>query len=268
MTSHSAKLSDRAVIRLSGPDWKAMLQGLITNTVDKIAPDSWLYAGLLSPQGKYLFDFFITRDGEDAVMDVAAEQRDTLVRKLMMYRLRSKVDITPTDDAIYAHWGETFDTHLDPRLPAMGQRRLQGEDTASAQDYKAHRIRLGIPDGPLDFIADKTLWLETNADLLNGVDFQKGCYVGQENTARMRYRGKVRRRLIPIQSDAPIPEHTPIMLGRKQAGDTRSSSGTHALANLRVEDLNKEPFMVGDTEIKAWIPEWLKETVEAAREPA
>jgi len=264
----SAKLSDRSVVRLSGPDWKSLLQGLITNDVEQVKDGAWLYAALLTPQGKYMFDFFITADGDDAVLDIFADQRDVFVRKLMMYRLRSKVEIVPTDDEIYAHWGDGQDHLLDPRLPALGARTLSGTETASLSDYKAHRIALGVPDGPYDFEAERTLWLETNADCLSGVDFEKGCYVGQELTARMRYRGKVRRRLIPIESNTDIPEHTPITLGDREIGDTRSAVGPKGIANLRVEDLQKGPLMAGDVEIKPWLPDWLKSAVESAREPA
>lgn len=268
MTSVSAKLSDRATIKLSGPDWRSMLQGLITNDVEKIEADKWVYAALLTPQGKYLYDFFITLEGDDAVLDVFADDRGTLVRKLMMYRLRSNVEITPTDSAIFAHWGGTYTAFLDPRLEAMGARTFSGEESASEDDYKAHRLSLGIPGGPYDILQDKTLWLESNADCLNGVDFQKGCYVGQELTARMRYRGKVRRRLIPIEAQSDIPANTPIMLGEREIGATRSTLGKKGIANLKVEDLEKGPLMAGDLEIKAWVPDWLRATVESAREPA
>lgn len=268
MTTASAKLSDRAVLRLSGPDWRTLLQGLITNDVEKIAANSWLYAALLTPQGKYLYDFFITLDGDDAVLDVHADHCTALQRKLMMYRLRSKVEISAPDDAIFAQWGGTYDAMADPRHAAMGTRTLSGDDTASLADYTAHRLGLGIPDGPSDFIQEKTLWLESNADCLNGVDFKKGCYVGQELTARMKYRGKVRRRLIPITSEHDIPANTPILLGEREIGDTRSTMGAKGLANLRVEDLEKGPLMAGDVEITAWLPDWLRQAVESAREPA
>jgi hypothetical protein len=268
MTSVSAKLSDRATVRLSGPDWRALLQGLITNDVEKIKAGHWVYAALLTPQGKYLYDFFITLDGDDAVMDVFAAHRDALLRKLMMYRLRSKVEITPTDEAIHAHWGGRYDSMADPRLPALGARLLSGDDDASFEDYTAHRIALGVPDAPYDAVQEKTLWLESNADCLEGVDFQKGCYVGQELTARMRYRGKVRRRLIPIEADADIPANTPILLGEREIGSTRSVFGSKGIANLKVEDLEKGPLTAGGVAVSAWLPDWLRPTVESAREPA
>lgn len=268
MTQQSAKLSDRAVLRLSGPDWRALLQGLITNDVHKIIENTWTYAALLTPQGKYLYDFFITLEGDDAVLDVYGEHRAALQRKLMMYRLRSKVEITASDDPVFAQWGGNYDAMVDPRLAAMGARTLSGEETASADDYKAHRLSLGIPDGPEDFIQEKNLWLETNADCLNGVDFQKGCYVGQELTARMKYRGKVRRRIIPITSDSDIQANTPILLGEREIGDTRSTMGTAGVANLKVEDLEKGPLMAGTVEVKPWVPDWLRPAVESAPEPA
>jgi hypothetical protein len=117
-------------------------------------------------------------------------------------------------------------------------------------------------------VQEKTLWLESNADCLEGVDFQKGCYVGQELTARMRYRGKVRRRLIPIEADADIPANTPILLGEREIGSTRSVFGSKGIANLKVEDLEKGPLTAGGVAVSAWLPDWLRPTVESAREPA
>lgn len=268
MQASCARLTDRTLLRLSGADWRAFLQGLITNDVEHSRSGAWLYAGLLTPQGKYLYDFFLTLDGDDALLDIYEGHKDAMLRKLMMYRMRSKVEITPDETPLYAAWNTDDQAMADPRLPAMGTRAFAGEETANLEDYKAHRLALGIPDGPHDILQEKTLWLESNADLLHGVDFQKGCYVGQELTARMRYRGKVRRRLIPISSDSDIPAHTPIMLGERDIGETRSTHGKQGLANLRVEDLEKGPLLSGGIALKPWLPDWLLPTVEKAREPA
>ncbi|MEM9286698.1 MAG: folate-binding protein [Pseudomonadota bacterium] len=261
MTGKCIHLEGRAVLALTGEDRLNFLEGLITRGIKHIGQDAWVYAGLLTPQGKYLHDFFLREESETLLLDCAESQAATLTRKLMMYRLRSKVDIAQTDRQVFAHLGVEDGPHVDPRLAAMGARSLDGDPTGTMADYNAHRLRLGVPDGPDDFLQDKTLWLETNADVLGGVDFDKGCYVGQEITARMRYRGKVRRRLIPIKATQPIPAHTPIHLGERQVGDTRSTiettDGALGLANLRVEDLEKGPLRAGDVELSPWVPDWL-----------
>ncbi|MEM7571006.1 MAG: folate-binding protein [Pseudomonadota bacterium] len=272
MSDRCIELTDRRVLVLSGEDRKTFLQGLITNDVEKITGETWLYAGLLTPQGKYLHDFFLTEEGESLLMDCAASQQEALVRKLTLYKLRSKVDITASDKTLFAHWSDdaTYDddTWQDPRHPAMGKRTFSGTANAAMEDYETHRLDLGIPDGPRDFLQDKTLWLETNADLLNGVDFNKGCYVGQELTARMRYRGKVRRRLIRVRSDAAIPPATPIYLSEREIGDVRTSAGNTALANLKVEDLEKGPLTAAGVAITPSPQDWLAPIIAAHKDKA
>ncbi|MEO0412014.1 MAG: folate-binding protein [Pseudomonadota bacterium] len=268
MSDRCIQLIDRRVLILSGEERKSFLQGLITNDVNKIAPERWLYAGLLTPQGKYLYDFFITEVDDALLLDCSEVHLTELKRKLMMYKLRSKVEISDSDNTIFAHLDDTPEAWQDPRHPAMGSRRLDGTPTADIAAYLSHRLAHGIPDGPADFLQDKTLWLETNADLLNGVDFEKGCYVGQELTARMRYRGKVRRRLIPVQAKADIPPGTPIKFGEREIGDVRSTNGQKALANLKVEDISKAPLMAGDVSLTPWLPDWLEATVIKSQEEA
>lgn len=184
-------LSDRAVIRMAGDDVRGFLQGLVTNNVLGDLP---IWAGLLTPQGKALFDFFIWADGDDLLLDCEADQADALIRRLSLYRLRRPITLA-RDGSIAVHWARSGTQGVaDPRLPALGRRWL-GPPSEPATGYHAHRLSLGVAEGVAELGQDKTLWLETNAAELNGVSFTKGCYIGQENTARMNYRHKVNRRL-------------------------------------------------------------------------
>ncbi|MBP8231334.1 MAG: folate-binding protein YgfZ [Rhizorhabdus sp.] len=191
-------LIDRAVIRLSGLGVRDFLQGLVTNDVAGPLP---VWAGLLTPQGKALFDFIVWADPagaeEDLLIDCEAEQAEALVRRLTLYRLRKPITIA-RDETLAVHWSPTGTEGVaDPRLAALGRRWLAPADGA-AQGWHAHRKALGVAEGVAELGSDKTLWLECNADLLNGVSFTKGCYVGQENTARMNWRNKVNRRLVVL----------------------------------------------------------------------
>lgn len=184
-------LIDRSLIRISGPDVRGFLQGLVTNDMNGPLP-AW--AGLLTPQGKALFDFIVWADGDDLLIDCEAAQADALIRRLTLYRLRRPITIA-RDAVLAVHWSP--DGADDPRLPALGRRWIAPPDDP-AEGWHVHRRALGVPEGIDDLGSDKHLWLECNADLLNGVSFTKGCYVGQENTARMNYRQKVNRRLMPL----------------------------------------------------------------------
>jgi folate-binding protein YgfZ len=193
-TTPATTLADRAVIRLAGEDLRGFLQGLVTNDVALLAPGRPLWAGLLTPQGKALFDFLLWADGEDVLIDAEAAQVEALARRLALYRLRRAITIEP--DARAVHWsahGE--DGAVDPRLPALGRRWL-GPPGSAAAGWREHRLRLGVTEGVNELGSGETLWLECNARELNGVSFEKGCYVGQENTARMHHRAKVNRRLV------------------------------------------------------------------------
>jgi folate-binding protein YgfZ len=196
------RLFDRTVIRLSpmqdGEDVRDFLQGLVTQ--DTAAPMP-LWAGLLSPQGKALFDFMLWADDEDILIDCEAAQAEALVRRLSMYRLRRKIAIA-VDDKFGVYWGlGQTDRENDPRHPPLGHRWIapvSADDEDASAQYRAHRLSLGITEGIAELGSDATLWLEANAAELNGVSFTKGCYVGQENTARMNWRQKVNRRMVVV----------------------------------------------------------------------
>lgn len=170
---------------------RGFLQGLVTNDVLGTLP---VWAGLLTPQGKALFDFFIWADGDDVLIDCEADQAEALIKRLSLYRLRRPITIA-RDDTLAVHWVAAGEEGVpDPRLPALGRRWIAAPGTP-AKGYHAHRLSLGVAEGVAELGQDKILWLETNAAELNGVSFTKGCYIGQENTARMNYRQKVNRRL-------------------------------------------------------------------------
>ena len=194
-------LIDRALLRLSGEDVRDFLQGLVTNDMGLLAPDRPLWAGLLSAQGKALFDFILWDDGEDVLIDCEAGQADALAKRLTLYRLRRPITIA-RDESLAVHWAPDGDGPADPRLAELGRRWLGPPDDA-AEGWLKHRLALGVAEGAAELGQDKTLWLECNAAELNGVSFAKGCYVGQENTARMNWRNKVNRRLVVAPTDVP-----------------------------------------------------------------
>ena len=222
-------LADRSVIRLSGDDVRGFLDGLVTNTLDPLPA----YAALLTPQGKVIADFILWEDGADVLIDVAAADAEALVRRLSMYRLRRAITIE-RDKGLAVHW--SADGVGDPRLAALGRRWIAppGEPVSG---WLEHRLRLGVCEGAAEL--GDLLWLECNADELNGVSFTKGCFVGQENTARMNWRAKVNRRLFVVAGD-----------GGQKARATYPDLGL-AVVHARVEAVPEG----------AIIPDWLAQTL-------
>lgn len=195
-TSPGTWLSDRALLRVAGDDVRGFLQGLVTQDLATVSPETPRWSGLLTPQGKALFDFILWDVADDGILiDCEAAQREALARRLTIYRLRRPIIIEPVDGGV--HWCADGERGVpDPRLPALGRRWLGAADGDPARAWLAHRLQLGVTEGAAELGQDKTLWLECNAAELGGVSFGKGCYVGQENTARMHYRAKVNRRLV------------------------------------------------------------------------
>lgn len=190
-------LNDRALIRLSGEDVRGFLQGLVTNDTSGNLP---VWAALLTAQGKALFDFLIWGDEGDVLIDCEREAAEALTKRLTLYRLRRAITIAAEPD-LAVHWAPHGDMGVvDPRLPELGQRWLAsaGEGEGADAAWRAHRLALGVTEGRAELGDGTTLWLECNAIDLNGVSFTKGCYVGQENTARMNWRQKVNRRLVVV----------------------------------------------------------------------
>ncbi|HEX4695733.1 folate-binding protein [Sphingomonas sp.] len=198
-------LADRALILVSGDDVRGFLQGLVTQDVTTLDASAPRWSGLLTPQGKALFDFLLWADGDAVLIDCEAGEAEALVRRLAMYRLRRAITIERVAGAV--NWAKDHALGVpDPRLPALGKRWL-GAESAPATGWLGHRLSLGVAEGVAEVGQDKTLWLEANAAELNGVSFSKGCYVGQENTARMHYRAKVNRRLV-VAPIAPASDRT------------------------------------------------------------
>lgn len=197
-------LNDRALIRLSGGDVRGFLQGLVTNDVAGNLP---VWAALLTPQGKVLFDFLIWGDEDDLLIDCERDAADDLIKRLTLYRLRRAITIA-REEGLAVHWAPFGDLgEPDPRLADLGQRWLGPADEGEGADaaWRAHRLPLGVTEGRAELGDGTTLWLECNAAELNGVSFSKGCYVGQENTARMNWRQKVNRRLVVVPIAAAEP---------------------------------------------------------------
>lgn len=243
---HASWLADRSVIRIGGGEARDFLNGLVTQNVSAVAEGLPLWAGLLSPQGKALFDFLLWADGsEDVLIDCEAEQADAFVRRLSLYRLRRPVTIA-RDDGLSVHWSpDALGKPADPRLPDLGHRwiapAVEGQTSAETV-WRAWRHSHGVTEGVAELGSDQTLWLEANARELNGVDFAKGCYVGQENTARMHYRQKVNRRLVVL----------PLALSDPKRRRMDYPEEAIAIDHRRVEDMEGLP-----------LPDWLARAVAA-----
>lgn len=237
-----APLPDRALIAVSGPDWRDFLQNLLTQSVEDVKPGEARFGALLTPQGRLLYDLFVVGRAEGCWLDVAAEHRAALIQRLMIYRLRAKVEIAADEAAVAAAWGAypVQGFVRDPRLPELGWRgygvKVQGDPAA----YEAHRLGLGVP-GTADWGSDRTYPIEANFDLLNGIDFKKGCFVGQETTSRMKRRGQVKNRMLPIAFEGPPPAFgAEVLSGDRRAGEVLSGVDGRAMALLRLDRIDGE----------------------------
>jgi tRNA-modifying protein YgfZ len=269
-------LPDRAVLAITGTDARDFLQGLITNDIRKASPGKAVFAALLSPQGRFLHDFFITEHEDRLLLETDKARLLDLIKRLTLYKLRSRISIEALPQLqVSAIWGEESGQwsvisgqiiYADPRLPDLGMRFIASEVPASAgtteNDYDLHRLKLGIPEGSRDLIPERSLILEYGYDELNGVDFTKGCYVGQEVTARTHHRAQLRKFIHCVQSDTPLPPFaTPILAGNREAGTMASSQGTLGLAFLRLEEVERAyaesaPLTTQGVPLQAKLPDW------------
>ena len=270
-----ATLPERALIRLSGPDWRSFLQGLITQDVEGMAVGEMRYAALLTPQGRLLHDLFITAEEGGAWLDVAAAGREGLLARLKMYRLRAKVEIEPADGEVVVLFGAMPDAErgwrADPRLPHLGWRAVslaapRGSTLVSAQDYDLHRLNQGIPDILRDDLSDRVYALEANFDLLHAVDFRKGCFVGQEITSRMKRRSVVKSRMAPVRFEgASLSPGAEVLNGSLRAGEVCSGADGVALALLRLDRaVGGASLSVEGRPVTLDVPDWLKAAVSEA----
>ncbi|MBL6852162.1 MAG: folate-binding protein YgfZ [Alphaproteobacteria bacterium] len=264
-----AHLEDRAVIAVTGPEARGFLQGLITNDVERLAPGQGVYAALLTPQGKILFDFFLVEGDAAILIDCLAAMRDALLKRLSMYKLRAKVTLEPRDQlAVLAEWGGGHAKYTiaypDPRIPALGTRAVvaKGEmhtGLEPAAIYHAHRLALGVPEAT-DFGSDKMFALDADLDELHAVDFKKGCYIGQELTARMKHRGTARKRLLAVAGTALPGPDTFVRAGDKDIGEITATYGDKGFALIRLDRLEEAqgaPVNAGSSRVELWKPGWL-----------
>ncbi|HEX4302247.1 MAG TPA: hypothetical protein VHZ78_05610 [Rhizomicrobium sp.] len=263
-----AHLEDRAVIAVTGPEARGFLQGLVTNDVDALAPGKGLYAALLTPQGKVLFDFFLAEGDGAILIDCAAPARDALLKRLSMYKLRAKVALEARNQlAVIASDDDVAPSsaipYPDPRLVEFGWRAFiaHGEmpvALSSAATYHARRRALGVPEAA-DFGSDKMFALDADLDELHAVDFTKGCYVGQELTARMKHRGTARKRLLAFEAASATPG-TAVKAGDKDIGEIASFDGSHGFALIRLDRLAEAgdaPLLTDAGSVNLIKPSWL-----------
>jgi len=269
MTSYTALLPERGVVQVGGEDRVSFLQGLVSNDVEQAAPGRAIWAALLTPQGKWLADFFIFVDGDKLLLDCERAQTAMLVQRLTRYRLRARVELydASATSCVHAAWGKGPPPHAignvapDPRLPEAGWRILAGgplATNADAADWDRHRLLLGLPDGTRDLEAEKSVLLEAGFDELHGVSWTKGCYMGQELTARTRYRGLVKRRLIPVTAAATVPvPGSPILRDGSEVGVMRSGREARGLAVVRIDALGST-LTSGGANLWPRLPTWLR----------
>lgn len=289
-------LRQRGILAISGDEARPFLQGLISNDIERVTAERAIYAALLTPQGKYLFDFMIVQQGERLLLDTEAGRLAALIQRLTFYKLRAKVDIEDVsgDFAALALPGRAALDRLglpakagaantlgdgvayaDPRLIELGARailptalavptlRAEGFVAASFAAFERLRLGLGVPDGSRDMVVERATLLESGFEELNGVDFNKGCFVGQELTARMKYRALVRKRLMPVTFDAaPPPPGTTVRAGQREVGEMRSAMTGRGLALLRLDKVTAgiergETLTAGDVVLQPARPDWM-----------
>ena len=278
MTIALALLADRGVVRVAGADAARLLQGVISNDVDLLDHAPALHAGLLTPQGKILFEFFLVRAGDGFLLETQRATAAELVRRLSLYKLRAKVAIADAsaDYAVFVAWGAAalappFPCYRDPRLAELGVRILAPTPADAAQvcsglgarlgDWHAHRIALGVPEGGRDYAFGDAFPHEADFDLLNGVSFTKGCFVGQEVVSRMQNRSQVRKRIVAIVGGAPLLAGAEITAGAAVIGTVGSVAGKDALALVRLDRAAEAaakgtPLMAGGVAIALHKPDW------------
>jgi hypothetical protein len=293
-----AALPDRGVIRVHGADATKLLQDIITTDMSLLDGQPAVHAALLTPQGKILFEFFVVPTDGGYLLETGADQVAGLIKRLAMYKLRAKVEISDVggDYRVLALWGESPPSFVgmsrtlsfpDPRLPALGTRILteallapdgafaaDGAD-ASAADYHAHRIALGVPEAGKDYALGDTFPHEADMDQLGGVSFTKGCFVGQEVVSRMQHRAHVRKRVVPVEAVAghDIPSGADVVTGTAVIGKIGSVAGRKGLALVRLDRAAEskakgQPLKAGDIEIVLRKPDWAAFDLEPAAQPA
>jgi hypothetical protein len=254
-----AELTDRAVIAVFGPEARGFLQGLVTNDVEKIAPARPAYAALLTPQGKILFDFLLYQGNDELLIDCQHTASAALIKRLSLYRLRAKLEITLREDlGVYSGIG-----FADPRLAALGDRTIAYKNAMPAHsgpaEYHKLRLDLGVPEGG-DFGSDRIFALDGGLDELHAIAFDKGCYVGQELTARMKHRGTAKKRLLLVaaKDGTPLPDGASVTANGLEIGTLTAAYGPRGFALIRLDRLAEAgPLAAGGAPINVTKPDWL-----------
>jgi len=269
-TPSFVRLRSRALIALGGPDWRDFLHNLISQNVETLAVDEIRFGALLTPQGKVLYDLFLIGREDGCWLDVAAEHRDVILQRLMIYRLRAKVTIAPDEAEVAVLFGQGEAPGegwlADPRLPDLGWRGYgltppAGATEGDEADYAAFARSLGVP-GPADWGIEQTYPIEANFDLLNGIDFKKGCFVGQETTSRMKRRGTVKTRFLPIafEGEAPAPG-AEVLAGDLRAGQVLSGASGLTMASLRLDRIEGADLTVDGRPVRVARPDWFEQAL-------
>lgn len=259
-------LPERGVIAIEGDDRVVFLQGLVSNDIETVRPGHAVWAALLTAQGKWLADFFVFAHADALLLDCEAEQVAMLVQRLSRYRLRMRVSLRP-EPALHVHVAWGGDPGVggvvapDPRLPELGWRILAGEPLAASatpEDWDRHRLAAGVPDGSKDMEADRSVLLEAGFDELGGVSWSKGCYMGQELTARTKYRGLVKRRLVPVTVEGALPPPgSPVLRDGVEVGTMRSGRDGIGLASLRLDAIGTT-LQCGEATLVPSVPAWMR----------
>ena len=266
-TPSLVRLRSRALIVLGGADWRDFLHNLISQNVETLAVGEIRFGALLTPQGKVLYDLFVIGREDGCWLDVAAEHRDVILQRLTIYRLRAKVTITASEAEVAALFGQDEASGegwlTDPRLQDLGFRGYgmaapQGVTEGDEADYAAFARSLGVP-GPADWGVEQTYPIEANFDLLNGIDFKKGCFVGQETTSRMKRRGTVKTRFLPIAFEGPAPPPgAEVLAGDLRAGQVLSGADGLAMASLRLDRIEGVNLTVDGRPVRVVRPDWFE----------
>ena len=279
--SHIAELPRRAIVAVGGPEAETFLNGLVTCDLTTLTDQGAAYGGLLTPQGKILFDFIVFRDGDRFLFDLPKAAAAEFTRRLGFYKLRANVEIADLSETyrVAAAWGQDHPPPVDgilavdPRLKALGFRMIvardvsiavEGQIAASEADYDAFRIALGIPEGTIDFIYGDAFPHDVDMDQLGGVDFAKGCFIGQEVVSRMEHRGTARRRLIHVRAASPIPPSgAEITAGDKPIGTIMSSAKGVGIALIRLDRAKEAadsniPLLSRGMPVEIEIPGWAR----------
>ncbi len=273
-----AHLQNRGIVRISGSDTIKLLDGIVTNNLERLSKQQAIHSGLLSPQGKIQFDFFLIREGEDLLLETARDSVKSLIQRLTLYRLRADVTFEDQSEqlAVLATWGGTSHVpggvlvYEDPRNPDLGSRLILPVDRIAEipgahlteSDYHSHRISVGIPEAELDYALGDTFPHEALYDQLASVDFKKGCYVGQEVVSRMQHRGTARKRIVPVTASAALEAGTDVTAGEATIGTIGSVADGRGLALIRLDRANEAadksvPLTAGDAELTITKPSWM-----------